>query len=670
MENLKPGNYYFVETQAATDYQSNTQRYDFTIARNLVGTPATPVQVNATNELIPGAVVLTKVDNQSGAVLANAVFDLQDAEGTVLQAGLVTDASGKISITDLRPGDYQLVETQAATYYKLTTDPIAFTIARSQEEALQLTAENELIRGNVQLTKTDVDKENGPFAGAVFALQNAKGDVLQENLTTGTDGTILITDLLPGDYQLVETATVFGYDLDATPIPFTIKKAETLADVKTVEVSAENELTTGSVELSKTDLDNEGLPLAGVTFSLQDATGKVLQADLVTDENGKIFVEDLKPGDYQFVETATVFGYDLDATPIPFTIVLGPTETVMVEAENELTTGSVELIKVDRDNGKITLENVVFELRNAEGKLLQSELTTDKDGRILVSDLKPGDYQFIETKAPFGYDLDATPILFTIEKGQIETIIKTATNELTTGSVSLIKVDKLDPSHKLMGAEFSVTNEAGAVLFEGLKTDKDGKLMVENLKPGNYFFVETKAPQHYQLDKTPLAFTIVKGQEMTLTVMAKNDLITGGVVLTKVDAAKNDKVLAGAHFELQDSNGKVIRTDLVTDKDGKIWVNDLLPGDYQFVETQAPKGYERNTKPVTFTIDYSQKTVAKVTAENKKIVKANLGKEVDKGSTGSVLPDTATNTFNYLLAGIVLLAIGFFTLRKKKNPNN
>ena len=505
-----------------------------------------------------------------------------------------------------------------------------------------------------------------PLAGVTYSLQDATGNTLQADLVTDENGKIIVDDLKPGDYQFVETAAVFGYDLDATPIPFTI----ILGPTESVLLEATNELTTGSVELSKTDLDNEGLPLAGVSFALQDATGKVLQTDLTTDENGKIIVDDLKPGDYQFVETATLFGYDLDATPIPFTIVLGPTETVMVEAENELTTGSVELIKVDRDNGKITLENVVFELRNAEGKLLQSELTTDKDGRILVSDLKPGDYQFIETKAPFGYDLDATPILFTIEKGQIETIIKTATNELTTGSVSLIKVDKLDPSHKLMGAEFSVTNEAGVVLFEGLKTDKDGKLMVENLKPGNYFFVETKAPQHYQLDKTPLAFTIVKGQEMTLTVMAKNDLITGGVVLTKVDAAKNDKVLAGAHFELQDSNGKVIRTDLVTDKDGKIWVNDLLPGDYQFVETQAPKGYERNTKPVTFTIDYSQKTVAKVTAENKKIVKANLGKEVDKGSTGSVLPDTATNTFNYLLAGIVLLAIGFFTLRKKKNPNN
>ena len=83
---------------------------------------------------------------------------------------------------------------------------------------------------------------------------------------------------------------------------------------------------------------------------MQDATGNTLQADLVTDEDGKIIVDDLKPGDYQFVETAAVFGYDLDATPIPFTIILGPTETVMLEATNELTTGSVEISKTDLDN--------------------------------------------------------------------------------------------------------------------------------------------------------------------------------------------------------------------------------------------------------------------------------------------------------------------------------
>ena len=34
---------------------------------------------------------------------------------------------------------------------------------------------------------------------------------------------------------------------------------------------------------------------------------------------------------------------------------------------------------------------------------------------------------------------------------------------------------------------------------------------------------------------------------------------------------------------------KIVRTDLTTDKDGKITVTNLRPGDYQFIETKAPK---------------------------------------------------------------------------------
>ena len=92
------------------------------------------------------------------------------------------------------------------------------------------------------------------------------------------------------------------------------------ADVKTVNAAASNVLTTGSVELTKVDRDNAGQPLAEVVFALQDATGKTLQTGLVTDTEGKIMVEGLKPGNYQFVETEAPFGYDLDATPIPFVI--------------------------------------------------------------------------------------------------------------------------------------------------------------------------------------------------------------------------------------------------------------------------------------------------------------------------------------------------------------
>ena len=414
--------------------------------------------VTATNELIPGALILTKVDKHSGAVLADAVFELQDAAGNTLQQDLTTDAEGQIRITDLRPGTYQLVETQAPTYYSLSQEKLVFEIERSQEQSLQLTAENEWIRGAVELTKRDADNADAPLAGAVFELQTADGRVLQSNLTTDKDGKINVKELLPGDYRFVETAAPFGYDLDPTPLAFTIAKAKTVNDVTTVAVTAMNHLTTGAVELSKTDRDNEDQPLADAVFALQDASGKTIHAGLVTDADGKIFIDGLKPGAYRFIETAAPFGYDLDATPIPFVIELGPTATVTVQAENELTTGSVELIKTDRDDAELPVADAVFVLRTAAGELLEENLKTDADGRIRVTDLKPGDYQFIETAAPFGYDLDDTPIAFTIVKGQTETLIKTATNELSTGSVVLKKVDRHDAERVLAGAEFRLEN--------------------------------------------------------------------------------------------------------------------------------------------------------------------------------------------------------------------
>ena len=665
VEDLKPGDYYFVETKAPTDYQLDAEKLTFTIERSGSTEKQKAVTVSAENELIPGSVVLTKVDKHSAAKLADAVFELQDADGNVLQKDLTTDAAGQISITDLRPGSYQLVETKAPDYYQLLKEKIVFVIENSQEEALQLTAENELIRGQVLLTKTDADNADAPLAGAVFALQTADGKVIQAELTSDKDGTISVKDLLPGDYRFVETEAPFGYDLDATLIPFTIAKARMTADVKTVNAAASNVLTTGSVELTKVDRDNAGQPLAEVVFALQDATGKTLQTGLVTDTEGKIMVEGLKPGNYQFVETEAPFGYDLDATPIPFVIELGPTTTVQVQAENELTTGSVELIKVDRDDETLPVAGAVFELRNASGKLLKDKLTTDKDGSIRVTDLKPGDYQFVEIKAPFGYDLDETPILFTIAKGQVETLITTATNELTTGSVVLTKVDKHDPERVLTGAEFRLETETGEIIREGLTTDKDGELHVDDLKPGNYRFIETKAPQHYQLDETPIAFTIAKGQEIALTILAKNELITGDVVVTKVDAADKQHVLAGAHYELQDATGKTVQTDLVTDAEGKISISGLRPGDYQFVETQAPTGYQLDATPVTFTIAYSQEKSLQLTVTNAKMP---VHKEKQKTKQkGSLLPDTATDLFNYLLVGVLLLLSGFLFLKKNKS---
>ena len=102
------------------------------------------------------------------------------------------------------------------------------------------------------------------------------------------------------------------------------------------------------------------------------------------------------------------------------------------------------------------------------GKDVRTDLTTDKDGKISVSNLRPGDYQFIETKAPTGYDLNVKPIPFTITKGQSQVTSVTALNSLTTGSIELTKVD-IDHHGTLEGAIFNILDQDGKVIREGLK---------------------------------------------------------------------------------------------------------------------------------------------------------------------------------------------------------
>ncbi|MFG5395651.1 collagen binding domain-containing protein, partial [Enterococcus faecalis] len=75
-------------------------------------------------------------------------------------------------------------------------------------------------------------------------------------------------------------------------------------------------------------------------------------------------------------------------------------------------------------------------------------------------------------------------------------------------------------------------------------------------------FVETKAPKDYQLDQTPVPFTIERGQIEAVQVKMDNTLTPGSVVLTKVDD-KTGEALKGTEFELQDKDGKKLQEGLV-----------------------------------------------------------------------------------------------------------
>ncbi|HHR2656620.1 TPA: SpaA isopeptide-forming pilin-related protein, partial [Listeria monocytogenes] len=195
--------------------------------------------------------------------------------------------------------------------------------------------------GSVTLTKEDA-KTKATLAGAEFKLVDSKGTVLQENITTNASGQLSIADLKFDTYQLIETKAPTGYKLDTTPVEFTIGENN-----QAITVTKENTLNTGSVELTKLDAATKAT-LAGATFELQDKEGNTLQTDLKTDENGVLKVTDLVPGSYQFVETSAPTGYKLDNSPVSFEIVAGETDQlVKVTKENTLEVGSVELTKLD-----------------------------------------------------------------------------------------------------------------------------------------------------------------------------------------------------------------------------------------------------------------------------------------------------------------------------------
>ena len=604
---LAVGNYQIIETKAPEGYVLEGTPHNVSVTSDAIE----PIEISINNKKDMGDVLLTKLDKNTSEVLSGAVFELQDKEGKLLRSALQTDSKGKLLVTDLVPGDYQLVETKAPTGYVLDSTPLAFTIVKNQTQVVEVSKVNELIPGGVVLQKVDADTSE-VLAGAVFELQDQTDKTLQNGLVTGLDGKLVINDLAPGEYQLVETKAPTGYEIDRTPVSFTVEKGQT----KVVEVEKQNQLTTGGVVLQKVDADTSEV-LAGAVFELQDQSGNPEQSGLMTGSDGKLAIDNLKPGEYQLVETKAPTGYELDQTPIRFTIEKAQTKAVELKKSNKLITGSVVLTKADATTAE-ALAGAVFDLYNDRDEIVEKNLTTGQDGKLAVKNLRPGNYYFIETQAPTGYVKDDTPINFTIVKDQNQAIELTKTNHLTPGGVVLTKVDA-ESADPLSGAVFELQDMDGKILQKGLKTGADGKLAIDKLTPGNYQFVETQAPTGYELDQSPITFTIEKGQTKALELTKSNKQVKGSITLEKIDK-QTGETLPGAVFELQDEDHKVIIKEMETDQAGRLSVQELKPGVYYFVEKKAPNGYDVDPTPLKVVVKEKQ-------ANSMAVEKTNEGKK-------------------------------------------
>lgn len=333
--------------------------------------------------------------------------------------------------------------------------------------------------------------------------------------------------------------------------------------------------------------------------------------------------------------------------------------------EFQLAFGEVTVKKVDSDNQDIVIKGAEFTIKNDKGEVA-AVIITDENG-IASSKLLPGKYTIEETKAPEGYLIVNGQQEFTIEEGQTESVSLLFTNKKDLGTVILTKVDTDDETKTLSGVGYELYDEA-LNKIDDFTTGEDGKITVDGLVPGTYFFIETKAQEGYVENSDRIYFTIESNQETPLEITAKNTKIKGSIEITKVD--ENEKTLAGAEFVIKNEAGEIV-SKAKTDEEGVVKFIDLIYGKYTYQEVTAPDGYELDNTEYSFEIKENGEII-KVSHENKKENKEqNQDKDNDTPTNTNKKPSTP-KTGEIGLGGVIavlLLAGGGLLINNRKKKD-
>lgn len=419
------GKYEVREITAPTGYVLNTEVHTAELVYAGQEVEITETAADFCNERQKAAVSLDKVLEQderfgigtSGELFA-VTFGLFATEKLVAADGSIIPADGLLEIvsvdknghavckTDLPFGSYYLKELSADGHYILSDEkyPIVFDYAGQDIALVEIKVNdgkpigNDLIYGEIHGLKKDED--GNALGGAVIGLFKADcTEFTRENAiltaVSKEDGSFSFVRVPYGNWIVREIEAPTGFVLSEKTYPVTVD-----ADGAVVEVEIENTRIRGTVQLTKLDRDYPDNKLTGAEFTVyRDSNGnKELDADdelvgtLTESGIGVYELSDLLYGCYFVKETKAPDGFYLDENAYYFEITEDGT-TVTVENEagkgfvNAPQIGSLKIIKTSSD-GKV--EGFSFRVTGPNGYV--GVFTTDKNGEIIIDDLRIGEY--------------------------------------------------------------------------------------------------------------------------------------------------------------------------------------------------------------------------------------------------------------------------------------
>lgn len=451
-----------------------------------------------------------------------------------------------------------------------------------------------------------------------------------ENIKSNTTGYISITDAKVKTYPVFYARAYDEENQDYITYADSVENASTVTEQKIDAYKS-------GLKIIKKDKET-GERLEGVTFNIKYADNNEDIGNFTTDSNGTITVNKLRQGKIVITEKNAKEEYILDTTPIKADLKYN--SIVEVNIDNIHKKGNVKVFKVDKDNNKITLGNVKFDLYSVEFDKVIGSYATDENGEINIENLRTGDYKLIEKETNKWYDLtDDTEIRVEWDT-TINTIIE---NELKKGQIKVIKVDKENNEVKIPGVTFEVLDEEGNIL-EKITTDENGEAITKRYSIRDYeklILREVETDERYVLNDKPQTVELEANQIKTITF--ENEKIKGKVEITKVDKNDSSKKIEGAKFGLYNDKDELIDT-LITNKKGIATSKDLYKGNYYLKELDTGSVYYLlNQETFEFEIKNNGETIPIVIDNEGTDIKV----DVDKEGTIEIAPgDNVNYTFS------------------------